>query len=256
MRTPLLVAILVLALSAVGCGPAENGEVPDAAQQIFDLLRERRYDAIYDGAAVSFRKSNTKADFVERLRALESFGQLAEIVPAADPSIVADGETRFANARYTARFAFAEGPFELTLRSNDMLGTWELAGYDYNVEGTTYDPPYPADAEGADQLARRFFYLWQVRRYGDLRRIMRLDEDPQKVRQFFENLENGGRLLRLDRVSYEPQTSGRRAGVLEGYSLTFDNGKGTIVLKLVEVNDEWRLDSADYQIEYKVLGSK
>ena len=40
MRTPLLVAILVLALSAVGCGPAENGEVPDAAQQIFDLFRQ------------------------------------------------------------------------------------------------------------------------------------------------------------------------------------------------------------------------
>ena len=71
------------------------------------------------------------------------------IRPVADPTVIADGETRFATARYTARFAFAEGPFELTLRANDMLGTWELVGYDYSVEGTTFDPPYPADAEGA-----------------------------------------------------------------------------------------------------------
>lgn len=247
-------AALVLASAALvaGCGPADPGLVPDAAQRVFDMLRERKYGEIYDDASATLRKSHPRDEFVARLEALEGFGQLVETEPSADPLFVEEGQGRLATARYRARFTFAEGSFELTLRANDILGTWELEGYDYDVAGTTFDPPYKADAAGADQLARRFFHLWQTRHYGDLRRVMRIDEDPRKVRHFLENLENGGKLLTLAQENFEARRWGRTTRATARYALKFDKGKGWIVFQLLDDKGFWRVDSADYQIEYNV----
>jgi hypothetical protein len=252
MRKSLALSLLAAALLTVGCGPADAGRVPEAAQRIFDQLREREYERIYEDASSAVRKAYGRDAFLNRLRDLESFGQLVEIEADGAPTIVEEGHARVATARYTARFAFAEGPFELKLRANDMLGTWELEGYDYDVAATTYDPPYPADEAGAEQLVRRFFHLWQNRRYGDLRRVMRIEEDPQKVRHFLENLEKGEKILTVARDRFSTQTSGRRTTANARYVMQFKNGKGWIVFKLIDAGGEWRIDSADYQIEYKM----
>jgi hypothetical protein len=224
--------------------------VHDAAQAVFDRVRARQYAELYGEASVAFRKTYPRAEFVRRLEALEAFGQLVEIEPAGEPSIVDRDAGRVATASYVVRFAFAEGPFVVKLRANEMLGTWELEGYDYDVAVTTADPPYAPDDTGADQLARRFFYLWQSRRYGDLRRAMRLSDDPQKVRGFLEKLENAGKLLTLNRRSYETSTVKGRRTAQARYDLAGDNGTGNVAFRLVEVDREWRIESVDYEIEY------
>lgn len=252
MRITLALTLMAATLLTTGCGPADAGRVPEAAMRIFDQIREQRYEVIYEDASSAVRKTYGRDAFLNRLRDLERFGQLVEIEANGAPTIAEEGQGRVATARYTARFAFAEGPFELKLRANDMLGTWELEGYDYSVSGTTYDPPYPADEAGAEQLVRRFFHLWQNRKYGDLRRVMRIDEDPQKVRHFLENLEKGEKILTVARERFTTQRTGRRTTANARYAMTFKNGKGWIVFKLIDVDGQWRIDSADYQIEYVV----
>lgn len=254
-QIPLSLLLVACAGICAGCGPADPGRVHDFAQAVFDRMRTREYAELYNEASVAFRKNYPREEFVRRMEALEAFGQLVEIEPTGEPSFVERRGGRVATAGYVARFAFAEGPFVLRLRANDMLGTWELEGYDYDVASTTTDPPYPPDDAGADQLARRFFYLWQSRRYGDLRRAMRLQDDPQKVRTFLEKLENAGKILSLNRRSYQTSSSQGRRTALAEYDLKGKNSAGEstgdIAFRLVEAGGEWRIESVDYEIEYK-----
>jgi hypothetical protein len=251
MRKILLVlAAIVFAGMLAGCTPADPKNVPKAAQEVFDRLKDRQYDALYDKASDAFKKTFTKDEFVKKMKELESFGQLLDVAPDGDPNVAEEGGDKLARVAYTAKFTLAEGPFNLTLRGNDISGDWELDGYKYDVTATTFDPPYKPDQEGAEKLARRFLYLWQSRRYDDLSKTMRLQEDPSKIADFLKKLESAGQLLTMDRTSYKEGAKSGHDTVAMDYDLKFDNGTGTMHFELVELSGEWRIDTVRYNIEY------
>lgn len=249
-RIVVLAAVLACAGAVAGCTPADPKDVSKFASEIIDRLKDRKYDLLYDQSSDAFKKTFTKDDFVKKMKDLEGFGQLLEVEPDGEPAVTEEDGDKIARVPYTAKFTLAEGPLSLTLRGNDVTGKWELDGYKYDVTATTFDPPYPPDQDGADKLARRFLYLWQNRRYDDLSKSMRLQEDPEKVQEFFKKLENAGQLLTMTRTRFEPSTQGGRKAAAVAYDLKFDNGTGTMNFKLLAIDGEWRIDSVNYSIEY------
>lgn len=243
----LLVACAVL---FAGCTPADPKEVPKSAEGVFSSLKDRKYDDVYDDASDAFKKTYQKQEFVDKMKELEGFGQLLEVKADGQPTVEESDGDKIARAPYAARFALAQGPFSLTLRGNDITGKWELDGYKYDVTATTSDPPYTPNETGAEKLAQRFLYLWQNRRYDDLSTVMQLQDEPQKIQDFFKKLESAGKLLTMERTLYEPSTERGAKAVATDYDLKFDNGTGTMNFKLLEVGGQWRLDSVKYNIEY------
>jgi hypothetical protein len=249
-KSLLLITALVCVGTLAGCTPADPKNVPKAAQEVFDRLKNRQYDALYDNSSDPFKKTFTKDEFVTKMKELESFGQMLDVAPDKDPQISEEGGDKIARVAYTAKFTLAEGPFNLSLRGNDISGDWELDGYKYDVTATTFDPPYKPDQEGAEKLARRFLYLWQSRRYDDLSKTMRLQEDPDKIADFLKKLENAGQLLTMDRTTYSEAAKSGHDTAAMNYNLKFDNGTGTMHFELVELSGEWRIDTVKYNIEY------
>ena len=120
MRTSLLlITALVCAAALAGCTPADPKNVPKAADEVFDRLKDRRYDALYENASDPFKKTYTKDEFVKKMKDLESFGQLLSVAPDHDPQVAEENGDKIARCAYTAKFSLAEGPFNISLRGND-----------------------------------------------------------------------------------------------------------------------------------------
>jgi len=247
-------AAVALVLPLAGCIKADPAKVPQAATSVMATLRERSYGGMYESASKPFKNTFTKADFTSKMAELEGFGQLIDFTQNGEPAMSEEKGDKLAWVTFTAKFALAEGPFKIKLRGNDVSGEWQLDGYDYDISGTTTDPPYPPNSDGAEKLARRFMYLWQNRRYGDISKTMKLQEDPKKVEDFMQKLEKAGKLLTLSRTSYQESTvKGLPATSME-YDMKFDNGNGTIQFELVSVDREWRIDTVKYNITYNTTG--
>ena len=254
-RRWLTFTLLAGALVSGACG---NSEGPTAAvvtdprgaaaasKATLDKIREREYEAIYDAATPGFRETNSRDDFLEKMRALEQFGTMVDS-EAAEPAPLPDDSAVRVRVPVAATFVLGEGPIELTYRG--MEDGWRLASYRYDIAATTYDPPYPADTQGADRLSHRFLYLWQTRRYNELARIMPLEQDPDEIKDFLARMEPAGALRNMRRRSY---TAARGGGVAAEYDLQFDKGKGYIVFTLVERDDQWTIDTIKYDVEYLV----
>lgn len=249
-------AIAAVAVVAAGCGSSavvrpvpDDGEVEAAASEVVERLEARDYAAIYEESSPEFKAGNPKADFAEKMEALESVGKLLEVRRSGAPRFRDEGGARLATVPYEVGFALGEGPLELTFRGDDA-GEWRLDFYSYDVTASTYDPPYPATETGADRLAHRFLFLWQNRRYDDIRRIMPLDEEAQKVEEFLSRLEPAGDLLTIERTAFGSTRRGGTVSATADYGLTFENGKGYITFTLEERGEEWAIDAVRYDVEY------
>lgn len=243
-------AATTLLLPLVGCIKADVAKIPESATKVMGTLRDRNYSGMYERSSKAFKGTFTLADFTTKMSGLEGFGQLLDFTQSGEPTVTEEKGEKLAWVQYTAKFALAEGPFKIKLRGNDVTGEWQLDGYNYDVSGTTTDPPYPADGDGAEKLARRFMYLWQNRRYDDLAKTMKLQEEPQRIQDFMQKLENAGKLLTLTRTTYSESTVKGAPATSMDYDMKFDNGTGTMHFELVASNREWQIDTVKYNITY------
>lgn len=249
-------AAIFLLLPMTGCIKADPAKVPESATKVMETLRDRNYVGMYDRSSKAFKGTFTQSDFTQKMAGLEGFGQLLEFVQVGEPSVTEEANEKLAWVQYTAKFALAEGPFKVKLRGNDVTGEWQLDGYNYDVSGTTTEPPYPADSDGAEKLARRFMYLWQNRRYDDLAKTMKLQEEPERIRDFMQKLENAGDLLTLTRTTYSESTVKGAPATSMDYDMKFDNGSGTMHFELVADKREWQIDTVKYNITYDKDGAR
>ncbi|MBK6314588.1 MAG: hypothetical protein IPF53_09820 [Blastocatellia bacterium] len=259
MRTrsvTIAVAAIAFLLPLTGCIKADPAKVPESAGKVMGALKDRNYAGMYDRASKPFKGTFTQADFTAKMAGLEGFGQLLDFVQSGDPTVTEEDGDKLAWVQFTAKFALAEGPFKVKLRGNDVTGEWQLDGYNFDISGTTTDPPYPPNGDGAEKLARRFMYLWQNRRYEDLAKTMNLKEEPQRVQEFMKKLENAGDLLTLTRTSYSESTVKGAPAASMDYDIKFDNGSGSMQFELVAVNSEWQIDTVKYNIIYDTDKSK
>ena len=248
-------AATALLLPLTGCIKADPAKIPDSATKVMGTLRDRNYSGLYERASKAFKEEFTQADFTAKMSGLEGFGQLLDFVQVGEPTVTQEKDEKLAWVQFTAKFALAEGPFKIKLRGNDVTGEWQLDGYNYDVSGTTTDPPYPADSDGAEKLARRFMYLWQNRRYEDLAKTMKLEEEPQRIQDFMKKLENAGKLLTLTRTSFKESTVKGAPSASMDYDMKFDNGSGTMQFELIANKREWQIDTVKYNISYDKSGA-
>ncbi|MCC6744169.1 MAG: hypothetical protein IT175_09935 [Acidobacteria bacterium] len=259
MRTrslPVALAAISLILPLTGCIKADPAKVPESATRVMETLRDRNYIGMYDRSSKAFKGTFKQAEFTTKMAGLEGFGQLLEFAAVGEPEISQDGNDKLAWVHYKAKFALAEGPFKVKLRGNDVTGEWQLDGYDYDISGNTTEPPYPADSDGAEKLARRFLYLWQNRRYDDLAKTMKLQEEPDRIREFMQKLENAGDLLTLTRTNFTESTVQGAPAASMDYDMKFDNGSGTMHFELVAIKREWQIDTVKYNITYDKSGDR
>jgi hypothetical protein len=258
MKRVSLTTLLTIALVACSCASSDDAPAvvfndprgaSAAAEATLEKIRQREYEAIYDAATPGFRETNSRDEFLAKMRALDQFGKLVDAV-AGEPATVPDDAAVRVRVPVAATFVLGEGPIELTYRG--MEDGWRLDYYSYDVAATTYDPPYPADTQGADRLSHRFMYLWQTRRYDELARIMPIDEDADEVKSFLARMEPAGALVNMKRRSY---TAARGGGVAAEYDLRFEKGRGFIVYTLVERDDQWAIDEIKYDVEYRTEGA-
>jgi hypothetical protein len=249
-------ALLVATMACTACWPAEASDVPRDAGDVLRRVADRDYRAVYDASSDELKRKTSADDLAAKLRALEGFGELVDRRPTAPPTITETDGQRFAEVVYAVTFALGDGTFTMRFRANDVRGRWELLGFTFDVSAATYDPPYTPDDDGAEKLARRFLYLWQNRRYDDLKATLDLRQDPEKVRDFLEKLENAGNLLTLSRNRLETTGAPGARLARSEYALTFDNGTGRMSFTLKEIGGEWRVDGVDYGIEYATTGGR
>ena len=249
------VAALVVLCGVLGASCASAPEAPRgrgagspdaAAHDFFERLRDREYAALYESASSPFREVNSRKETLERLEGLDDFGQLGEARPVGEPRVEGPEGSRTAAMSYEAEFALGEGRFEVTVREDPESRGWRLDHYGYDVQTTTLEPPYPSTAEGADRLAKRFFYLWQKRRYDDLAAAMRIGDDPAKVRTFFKELEGAGNIRTIERETYHAASGN---AVKAEYTVEFDRGGGFMTFLLVPADGAWRIDKVTYDVE-------
>jgi hypothetical protein len=257
MKSPLAtIVVITCALFVAACTHSEASKRPvpedagNAAQSVFAKLKARDHEGLYEDASPAFKAANQKADFVAKIRDLEQFGAVLDVEPIGDLAVTPGNASEVANGSYTATFTFGKGPIDLSLRLDASSGEWKLDYYSYDVATTTVDPPYSADEAGADQLARRFLYLWQANRFDDLSTTMKIKDDPAKVRSFLEGLKSSGELLTLERTGYLAASSRGGKAVKAEYHLVFDKGKGYLTFLLVPQGGQWQLVNVKYDVEF------
>ena len=249
------IAVLILLCGVAGVSCASEPDAPRgpgprspeaAARDFFERLRDREYAALYENASSPFRDVNSRKETLTRLEGLADFGQLVETRPVGELEVSGPDGNRTATGRWEAEFALGEGTFEVTVREEAESRSWRLDHYGFDVRTTTVEPPYPNTAEGADRLAKRFFYLWQKRSYDDLATAMRLRDDPDRVRAFFEELEGAGSILTVERTTYH---AAKGNAVKAEYDVEFDRGGGYFTFLLVPEGGAWRVDKVTYDVE-------
>lgn len=264
MMIGLRVALLVVAVLSVGCGddrsdvaegapgrPARLEAAADAAGELFGALAERDYARAYEDASAAFKATNSRDDFVQKMRELEVFGTLVETRLTGGPEAKDEDGRQLVDMTYEAAYALGDGPFEVTLAA-DQSGRWRLDHYKYDISTKTSDPPYPTSESGAERLAQRFMFLWQTRRYKELADTMGLEENEENLTSFFEDLESAGRLLSMDRKGYVAAPSAGAGAVKLDYDLEFENGRGFITFLLEPKDDAWRVSDEKGAVKYDV----
>ena len=80
----------------------------------------------------------------------------------------------------------------------------------------------------------------------DAAEAMRIGDDPDKVPDFFKQLEGAGDVLTVERSLYQAD---KGSNVKAEYNLEFDNGSGYITFILVPEGDRWRIGKVTYDVE-------
>ena len=243
-----LVALVVASCASEPEPPSGPGaRSPEAAaSEFFERIRDHDFETVYDRASGPFRGVNSREETLTRLEELGDFGRLEEVRPTGEPQVAGPEGGRTATIGYEAAFALGAGTFELTLREEAESAAWRLDHYAFDVRTTTAAPPYARSPEGADALAERFMFLWQKRRYDELAEAMRIGDDPDKVPDFFKQLEGAGDVLTVERSLYQAD---KGSNVKAEYNLEFDNGSGYITFILVPEGDRWSIGKVTYDVE-------
>jgi hypothetical protein len=133
-----IVLVVFLTVACFGCSLAGREAPPEDAEkagaQLFERLKEARYEAIYSDASDILQKEKARASVVDDLKKVTALGRILDY-RRRGANFSKEGDKSFALVTYNVTFDQSKG--EATLQFVDVGGEWKLSGYSFGTRGSS-----------------------------------------------------------------------------------------------------------------------
>lgn len=133
-----IVLVVFLAVACFGCSLAAREAPPEDAEkagaQVFERLKEAKYETIYSDASDILQREKARASVVDDLKKVTAVGKILDY-RRKGANFSKEGDKSFALVTYNMTFEQTKG--EATLQFVDVGGEWKLSGYSFGTRGSS-----------------------------------------------------------------------------------------------------------------------
>ncbi len=245
-------SLCMWALYAFALRPGERDALT-AARDTLEKVRAERYSDLYQQGSERLRREKW-SDFAARLGELEHLGKLTTADVPTQVAVSRDTELgRTATVSYEASGTFGDARLAFRYVDVGFSGEWRLAELTVEQHPDVVDPPYPATDEGADALARRLLYAFQVKDFDRVSQILSSTEGRDRLESFRDKLLGDGHITLVERLSIDSQTISGVEVRVATYEIETnrEHRSGTIVVYLTNENGSWLTRGVESKITYR-----